>query len=92
MGCRFRTCLRRFPCPGPDNAEELAIGFILGAPFGLRSSFGEAYETAFLMLPESEFRILAMHGGDVFAQIPEPTIIVLIGAGLIGLVVQRRKA
>ncbi len=80
-----------YPCPHPDDTEELAIGFILGAPYGLRSSYGEAYDTAILMPPESEFRILAMHGGDVFAQIPQPTVILLIGAGLIGLVVQRRK-
>ncbi len=79
------------PCPSHHDTEPFAIGFYLDAPNGLRSSFGTAYKIGFLRSPEDEYRVLAMHGGDVFAQISEPTIYALLGIGLIGLIAQRRK-
>jgi len=80
-----------FPCTNPNDTQGLAIGFTLSAPNGLRQSQFDAYRTAFLWIPEDELRVLAMQGGDVFAQIPEPTVFVLLGIGLIGLIAQCRK-
>jgi len=82
-----------FPCPGPFPGTDLAIAFILDSPNGLRTNQLNGYDNALLVPPENELRVLAMHDGDVFAQIPEPAIVSLFGIGLIGLTVtQRRKA
>jgi len=80
-----------FPCPGPFPTGPLGIGFSLGAPNGLRQSQFDAYQTAFLWPPEAELRILAMQGGDVFAQIPEPTVFLLLGIGLTGMIAVNRR-
>jgi len=81
-----------FACPGPFPGTDLAIVFSLDAQNGLRASQGEIYRVASLAPPEREAGVLAMHDGDVFAQIPEPTIFALLSIGLIGLITQRRKA
>jgi len=75
------------PCsdPGADqSAGPIAIGFYLDAS-ALRPYQSIAYDNGFLRTPDGQYPILAMHGGDVFAQISEPTIVALLGIGLFGL-------
>lgn len=71
------------PCPDHDNSEPFAIVFTLIPPY-YRIGVG-GYENVYLIGPEQEFGVLAMHDGDVFAQIPEPNTIMLISIGLAGL-------
>ncbi len=77
--------MRGTPCSGSDiNAQPFAIGFFLDAPV-LRPNQSAAYGIRLLRQPEDQLYILAMHNGDVFEQISEPTIVALLGIGLIGL-------
>jgi hypothetical protein len=72
------------PCPDHDNSEPHAIVFNL-SPVYYRIGAGGYTTNVGLMAPEAEFATLAMHDGDVFAQIPEPNTIMLISIGLTGL-------
>jgi hypothetical protein len=72
------------PCPDQDNSVPYAISFYLNPPY-YRIDGGSGYLNSLLKPPEDEYAVLAMHNGDVFAQIPEPDTIMLISIGLAGL-------
>lgn len=71
------------PCLGQDDSSPFAISFYLN-PLYYRTD-GSGYLIGFLRPPEEQQAVLAMHNGDVFAQIPEPDTIMLISIGLAGL-------
>ncbi|MDC8446410.1 MAG: PEP-CTERM sorting domain-containing protein [Nitrosomonas sp.] len=71
------------PCPDQDNSEPFAINFFPNSPYYRTTS--SSYLIGGLSPPEAELAVLAMHNGDVFAQIPEPNTIMLISIGLAGL-------
>jgi len=71
------------PCPDHDNSEPFAISFYPNSPYYRTDASG--YLIGSLRSPEEQQAVLAMHNGDVFAQIPEPDTIMLISIGLAGL-------
>lgn len=71
------------PCPGQDDSSPFAISLYLNSPYYRTGNSG--YLIGLLRPPEEQQAVLAMHNGDVFAQISEPDTIMLISIGLAGL-------
>jgi hypothetical protein len=71
------------PCSGQDDSSPFAISFYLNSPYYRTGN--SSYLNGRLSHLEEQQAVLAMHDGDVFAQIPEPDTIMLISIGLAGI-------